>query len=328
MVTTWPRGTVGLSAAAERLAKRITQASAGRLTVKLFAANELVKAFDSFEAVSSGKAEMYHAAEYYWQNKHKGFNFFATVPLGMTSQELEAWVHFGGGQQLWDELAGQFNLKCLMAANTGVQMGGWFKDPIRSAADFKNLKMRIPGLGGEVVRRMGGTAITLPGGEIFNSLKSGKINATEWVGPYMDKDFGLHKILKNYMFPGFHEPGTCLSLGINRTFWDNLPEDDRVLIQACASAENDISMAEFTARNGLSLADLTQNYGIKLRIFPRDVWKSLAKISGEVVREVASIDRLGQRIYQSFDDFQKRISFYQQISEVSFSAYRALALDR
>jgi TRAP-type mannitol/chloroaromatic compound transport system substrate-binding protein len=324
LVTTWPRDFPALGTGADRLAKRITALSGGTLRVKLFAAGELVPAFDAFKAVASGKAEMYHGAEYYWEKNHKAFPFFAAVPLGMTAHELEAWIHFGGGQELWDELSGQFGVKALLAGNTGVQMGGWFQEPIKSLAQIKGLKMRIPGLGGEVIRRLGGEAISVPGGEILEALKTGRINAAEWVGPYNDKAFGFHTVAKIYMFPGFHEPGTGLSLGINKAFWDGLSEMDREIIKAAASAENDIMMAEYNARNGEALADLVQNHGVKLHIFPKEVWSQFAKVAREVVSELALADGLSNRIVESWTSFQKRVSEWQQISDISYTAFRSI----
>lgn len=326
LVTTWPRDFPALGTGADRLAKRITALSGGRLRVKLFAAGELVPAFGAFDAVASGEAEMYHGVEYYWDKKHKAFPFFGAVPLGMTAHELEAWVHFGGGQELWDELSAQFGIKALLAGNTGVQMGGWFQQPITSLDQIKGLKMRIPGLGGEVIRRLGGEAISLPGGEILEALKTGRINATEWVGPYNDKASGFQNVVKNYMFPGFHEPGTGISLGINKSFWDGLPETDREIIKAAASAENDIMMAEYNARNGEALADLLENHGVKLSIFPKDVWTQFAQVAQGVVSELALFDALSDRIVQSWTRFQKQVSEWQQISDISYTAFRSITM--
>jgi TRAP-type mannitol/chloroaromatic compound transport system substrate-binding protein len=326
LVTTWPRDFPGLGTGADRFAKRVTAISEGRLNVKLFAAGEMVPAFGSFDAVASGAAEMYHGAEYYWDTKHKAYPFFTTVPVGMTAHELEAWIHFGGGQELWDELAAQFGIKALLCGNTGVQMGGWFQNPITSVADIKGLKMRIPGLGGEVIKRLGGQSINVPGGEILSALKSGQINAAEWVGPYNDQAFGLQSVLKNYMFPGFHEPGTGLCVGMNKAFWDGLSDTDREIIKASASAENDMMMAEFNARNGQSLAELTENEGVKLHIFPKDVWSQVAKVSRDVISEIGLVDDISDRIVQSFTSFQKRVSNWQQISDISYTAYRSITL--
>ncbi len=324
MVTTWPRDFPGLGVGADRVAKRITALSGGRLSVKLFAAGERMGAFDVFDAVAAGEAEMYHGAEYYWDTKHKAYPFFTAVPFGMTAHELEAWIHFGDGQQLWDELAAQFGLKAFLAGNTGVQMGGWFQSPITSIEQIKDLKMRIPGLGGEVIKRLGGEAFSMPGGQIMEGLKSGLINATEWVGPYNDQAFGLHNVLKDYMFPGFHEPGTGLSLGVNKVFWDGLNETDQEIIRVAAHAENDVMMAEFNARNGQSLAELTNNHGVRLHIFPKAVWAEAAKAGRDVVRELEVVDGLSNRIVQSWTSFQARVSEWQQISDISYTAYRSI----
>lgn len=326
LVTAWPKNLPGIGTGAERLAKRITALSGGRLRVKLFAAGELVPAFGSFQAVVSGQAEMYHACEYYWDKEHKAFQFFTTVPLGMTAHEVEAWIYFGGGQELWDELSAQFGLKALLAGNTGVQMGGWYQTPIKSLDQLKELKMRMPGLGGEVIKRFGGETINTPGGEILAALKSGKINAAEWVGPYNDLALGLQTVLKTYMFPGFHEPGTAFSLGINKAFWDGLSATDQEIIKAAASTENDVMMAEFNARNGQALAELTENHGVKLHIFPKEVWAQVAKVARDVVLEIGLVDDISDRIVQSWVNFQKRVSEWQQISDISYAAYRSITM--
>jgi TRAP-type mannitol/chloroaromatic compound transport system substrate-binding protein len=222
LVTTWPRNFPALGTGAQRLADRITAASDGRIEVKLFAAGEYVPALESFEAVATGSAEMYHAAEYYWQGKHKAFNFFTSVPMGLTCMEFNAWMRFGGGQALWDELGAGFGVKGLLTGSTGVQMGGWFRNPITSMDDIKGLRMRIPGLGGEVIREIGGTAVNLAPGEIFAALQSGAIDAAEFVGPLNDLAFGFHNVLKNYLYPAFQEPGPGLALGINKAWWLSL----------------------------------------------------------------------------------------------------------
>ena len=326
MVTTWPRNFPGLGTGAQRVADRITAASGGRIEVKLFAAGELVPAFESFDAVASGAAEMYHGAEYYWQGKHKAFNFFTNVPLGFTSKELNAWIHFGGGQELWDELTADFGTKSLLAGNTGVQMGGWFREPITSLDDMKGLKIRMPGLGGETLRQIGATAVTLPGGEIFPALQAGTIDATEWVGPYNDMAFGFQKILKNYMYPGFHEPGAGLGLGMNKAWWDGQSESDQVLIRACADAENDVMMAEYDARNGDSLDRLLTEEGVTLHKFPDEVWRQIAEAAEQVVADVANVDDLAKRTYESYIAFRKSVAGWSKLSDQAYLDARADAL--
>ncbi len=325
MVTTWPRNFPGLGTGAQRVADRITACSGGRIEVKLFAAGELVPAFESFDAVASGAAEMYHGVDYYWQGKHKGYNFFGSVPLGLLAGEMMSWVHYGGGQELWDELGQQFGVKGFMAGNTGVQMGGWYRNPITSLDDFNGLKFRMPGLGGEVMRQLGASAIALPGGEIFPALQAGTIDGTEWVGPYNDLAFGFHNVLKNYMYPGFHEPGPALSVGINWSWWDGLSEADKALVEACCTAENDIMLAEFNARNGEALNKLVNEHGVQLHKFPEDVWNEIARVSDEVVRG-AGEDDLGQRIIDSYFAFRDSVRGWTSLADQAYANARTAAL--
>ena len=325
MVTTWPKNFPGLGTGAQRLADRITNGTDGRITVKLFAAGELVPPFESFDAVSQGTADMYHAAEYYWQGKSKAFNFFATVPFGLTATEVNAWIHHSGGQALWDELGADFNLKPLMAGNTGVQWGGWFNKEINSLEDFKGLKMRMPGLGGEVLRRLGAAAVALPGGEIFPALQAGTIDATEWVGPWNDLAFGFYKMTKYYYWPGFHEPGTILSCGINRGVWESLSAADQSLIESCCAADNATMLAEFNARNAGALDTLINEHGVQVRRVSDEMLKALGEQSNQVVAEVGAEGGITQRVYESFSAFRKTAIPYNERSELAYASARLLA---
>ncbi|MEL7000495.1 MAG: TRAP transporter substrate-binding protein [Pseudomonadota bacterium] len=323
MVTSWPRNFPGLGTGAQRIADRITQTSGGRLEVKLFSSGELVPAFGVFDAVASGEANMYHSAEYYFENKHRGFNFFTSVPLGLTTKEMNSWITYGGGQALWDQLSGEFGVKSLLAGNTGVQMGGWFREPVATMEDLKKLTFRMPGLGGETLRQIGANAISLPGGEIFEAVQSGRIDATEWVGPYNDLAFGIQKLLKIYMYPGFHEPGTVSSLGINRTWWDGLTDSDRTLITACAQAENDVMIAEYNANNGSSLRELLSQHEVVLQAFPQDVWSEIAKVGDQVVADAAKDDLTSAKIYTSYKRFRKSVASWSEISDQAYLRARA-----
>ena len=216
IVTTWPRDFPGLGTGAQRFAKRVQDMSDGRIQVSYFAAGERVGAFDSFDEVASGNAQAYHAADYYWKGKHPGWAYFTSVPFGLTYTEMNGWIRFGGGQELWDELAGEFGLKGLMCGNTGVQMGGWFRKEINSADDLKGLKMRIPGLGGDVMAKIGASPVSLPGGQIYENLVSGAIDATEWVGPWNDEVMKFYEAAKYYYYPGMHEPGSMLAAGLQQ----------------------------------------------------------------------------------------------------------------
>lgn len=326
MVTTWPKGLPGLQASAERIAQAITAATSNRIKVKVFAAGELVKPFESFDAVSSGVADMYHACDYYWEKQSPAFNFFTAVPFGFTADEMAAWIHFGGGQALWDELSAGFNVKALMTASTGVQMGGWFTKEVSGPDSYKGLRYRMPGLGGEVLRRMGAVVVSLPGGEIAPSLKSGAIDASEWVGPWNDMVLGLHKVSKYYYYPGFHEPGTVLCTGFNTTIWNSLSTEDRGLITSIANAEYTYSLAEFNANNAKSLDELVQDKNISIRKFDDSLLSTLGKISAEVLAELATKDPMTRKVYQSYTEFRNRAARWSELSERGYLNARSLSL--
>jgi TRAP-type mannitol/chloroaromatic compound transport system substrate-binding protein len=325
MVTTWPKNFPGLGTGAERVAADITAMTEGRLTVKVYAAGELVPPFESFDAVSTGTAEMYHAADYYWQGKHKGFNFWTAVPMGLTKPEIDAWIGVLGGQELWDELALGFNVKGIQAGNTGVQMGGWFAKEINSLEDLKGLKFRMPGLGGEVLRRLGASVVALPGGEIFPALQSGAIDGTEWVGPWNDLAFGFYKVVKNYYWPGFHEPGSSLTVGINKSVWEGLSSSDQAIIKAACQADNSFMYAEFMGNNGTALETLVNEHGVQLKEFPHEVFDEIARVSEEVVEEAAE-DDIGKRILESYKTARRQVGEWGRIAEQSYLDARKRAL--
>ena len=318
IVTTWPKNFPGMGTAVNKLVALVDQMSGGRLRIKVYGAGELVPAFEVFDAVSSGTAEMGHGAAYYWKGKSEAAQFFSTVPFGLTAQEMNAWLYYGGGMQLWEELYRPFGLVPVAAGNTGVQMGGWFNKEINSTADLKGLKMRIPGLGGEVLRRLGGTPVNLPGGEIFTSLQSGTIDATEWVGPYNDLAFGLHKAARYYYYPGWHEPGTTLECIINQKAFAGLPEDlQAVVVNACKVINMDL-LSEFTARNNAALHQLRSEHHVELRSFPESVLKELRKTADKVVAELADRDAMAKKIFASFRDFREQVTGWDDISERAY----------
>ncbi len=327
MVSTWPRDFPGLGTSAQRFAKRLTDMTDGRINVTYFAAGERVKAFDSFDEVASGNAQMYHAADYYWKGKHPGWAYFTAVPFGMTFTEINAWMRFGGGQELHDELAGGYGLKCLPCGNTGVQMGGWFRKEINSAADFKGLKMRIPGLGGDVLAKLGASPVSLPGGQIYENLVSGAIDATEWVGPWNDSFMKFYEAAKYYYYPGMHEPGAQLSLGMNKKFWDSLSKADQLIVAACAEMENSLMMSEYNAKNGASLAKLISEQGVKLRRFNDDVYDSFGEAADEVFEEVQAHSPLAKRIHESFVASRSEVGAWAKISDQEYVSQRNRVLD-
>ena len=322
MVSTWPRDFPGLGTGAQRFAQRVTDISDGRLNVEYFAGGERVKAFDSFDEVASGNAQIYHAAEYYWKGKHPGWAYFTAVPFGMTYTEINAWIRFGGGQELWDELAGESGLKCVMCGNTGVQMGGWFRKEMYSADDFKGLKMRIPGLGGDVLAKLGASPVSLPGSQIYENLVSGAIDATEWVGPWNDSVMKFYEAAKYYYYPGMHEPGSMLACGINKDFWENLSKSDQILMEAAAAMENDVMMSEYNAKNGEALAKLLAEQGVQLKRFNNEMYDAFGAAAAEVFAEVVEHSDLARRIHDSFANSRANVGAWAKISDQEYVSQR------
>ncbi|KOR29577.1 ABC transporter substrate-binding protein [Achromatium sp. WMS2] len=322
MVTAWPKNFPGLGTCANRLAQYITNMSGRRITVRIFGAGELVPAFEVFDAVSRGTAEIGHSSPYYWKGKTEVAQFFSGVPFGLNAQETNAWLYYGGGLELWTELYAQFGLIPFPAGNTGVQMGGWFNKEIKSVSDLNGLKMRIPGLGGEVLSRVGGTPVNLPGGEIFTSLQSGTIDATEWVGPYNDLAFGLYKAAQYYYYPGFHEPGTCMEAMINKAAYEALPPDLQAIIRIACQAVNMDMLSEYTLRNPIALETLVKKHNVTLRQYPDDVLRRLRTVSAEVVAEIGNKDDYSRKVYKSYSQFQTQARAWTDLSEMSYTRAR------
>ena len=318
MVTTWPKNFPGLGLAPENFAKAVAALSDGKLLVQVHGANEIVPAMGVFDAVSSGSVQMGHGAAYYWKGKIPASPFFTSVPFGLNAQEINGWLHYGGGLALWREVYAPFNLIPFAAGNTGVQMGGWFNREINSMADIQGLKMRIPGLGGEVFTRAGGEAINIPGGELFTSLQSGVIDATEWVGPYNDLAFGFHQIAKYYYYPGWHEPGPTLEIIVNREAYNSLPAHLQAVVEVAARMVNQDMLDEYTARNNQALRELIDQHGAKLRQFPEDVLAELRRISFEMYEEMAADDKVFNKVYRSYKQYLDSVRGYHALSEEAY----------
>ena len=324
MVTSWPKNFPGLGTAAVRVAERITAMTDGKFQIRVYGGGEIVHPLKCLDALQEGTAELYHSADYYYQGKSKAFNYFTAVPLGLTADEITAWIRHGGGQALWDELSAQFDVKPLLCGNTGVQMGGWFTKELTGVEDFKGLKMRMPGLGGAVITKLGGTTVTLAASDIFQALQSGTIDATEWVGPWNDLALGLYKVAKFYYYPGFHEPGSALSLGVGRKLWDSLTDSEKAIFTAAAGAENDISLAEFNANNAIALNTLVNEHGVQLRRFSDDMFRAIRTASEEVLAETGAGDDITRRVHESFMAFRKTALSWTAIADQAFANARSL----
>ncbi len=324
MVTAWPKNFPGLGTGANHLAKIIGEMSGGRLQIKVYGANELVGPLEIFDAVSRGTAQMGHGAAYYWKGKVPAAQFFASVPFGLSGHEMTGWLYHGGGMELWQEVYEPFGLLPLAVGNTGAQMGGWFNREINSLEDLKGLKMRIPGLGGEVLRRAGGLPVLLPGGEIYSSLETGAIDATEWIGPYNDLAFGLHKAAAYYYYPGWHEPGSVLELLVNKEAFAALPDDLQAIVEQAARAAYLDMLANFTAKNNLALDTLVNEHQVQVRRFPDDVLRQLRIFSAQVLAEQAENDPVTAKVYAAFTAYASRALEWDQISERAYLNARSM----
>jgi TRAP-type mannitol/chloroaromatic compound transport system substrate-binding protein len=326
LVTTWPKNLPGLGTAPETFARLVGELSDGRLTVRVYGAGEIVPALGVFDAVSGGVAEMGHGASYYWKGKIPAAVFFTAVPFGMTAQEMNGWLHYGGGEALWRETYAPFGVVPFAGGSTGVQMAGWFNREINSTEDLRGLKMRIPGLAGEVFTAAGGTAVNIPGGEVYTSMQTGVIDAVEWVGPYNDLALGLHEVAEYYYYPGWHEPGAMLEFIVNADALAALPEDLKAIVRDAARATNQDMLDEFTARNNASLETLLKEHEVKLRRLPDDVLALLKEKSDEVMARLVAGDPMARKVYASYREFLDAVRAYHAISEQAYINARTTVL--
>ena len=324
MVTSWPKNLPAIGVAPERFAELVDTMSNGRLKIKVYGANEYVDADQVFDAVSNGSAQMGHGAAYYWVGKAPAAVLFTTIPFGMTAQEMNAWIAYGGGLELWRELYEPFDVIPMACGNSGVQMGGWFNSEINTLDDLKGLVMRIPGLAGEVMQRAGAAPTTMPASELYTALQSGTIDATEWVGPYNDLALGLHDIAKYYYYPGWHEPGATIELIVNEQAFEELPSDLQKIVEVASRAINQDMLDEFMARNNAALKTLVEEHNVELRRLPDEVLLKLKEISEEVMDELANRDPLTKRIVTSYREFQTEVSQWTAIAEEAYFHARDL----
>ncbi|MGM0584207.1 MAG: TRAP transporter substrate-binding protein [Pseudomonadota bacterium] len=322
IVSTWGRDFPGLGISAQRLAERITELTEGRIVTQYFAAGERVGAFDVFDEVSSGNSQAYIGGDYYWTGKHPALAYFTAVPFGMTTPEWNAWIKYRGGQELWDELHGEFGMKALPAGSTGTQAGGWFNKEIETPADLEGLKMRIPGLGTAVMSKLGVATVSVPGGQIYESLVSGAIEATEWVGPYNDYFLKLYEAAEYYYTAGMHEPGGGLSLAMNLDFWGSLSELDRQIITAASHEEHAAQYEEALANNGTYLKRLVDEHGVKIRSFSDEVWDAFGEAAMEVFEETRDHSPLAKKIDDSFQASLREVGGYMKNFQMRYVAQR------
>jgi TRAP-type mannitol/chloroaromatic compound transport system substrate-binding protein len=320
MVTTWGRGLAGVFDAAQRAADNINGMADGALTIEVKGAGELVGAFEVFDAVTAGQADLYHGADYYFVGQHPAYAFFTSVPFGMTAQELVNWYYHDGGAAFHDELGEIFGLKSFLAGNTGAQAGGWFSKEINGPEDFNGLKFRMPGLGGLALGKLGASVQNLPGSEVYQALASGAIDGTEWIGPWADEKAGFQEITKTYYTAGFHEPGAGLSIGMNRDVFNELtPAQQKMVEIGCAEAHQ-WNLAQFLSNNGAALQRL-QSAGVKTMEFPNSVWDAFGEASNAVHQENMG-DDIYKRVYDSYMASMASSSSWIQKSDGAYTAQR------
>ena len=320
-VTSWPTALDTIYGGAVNTARFLGEITQGDVEVEVFPAGAQVGALEVYDTVSSGAFEMGHTASYYYVGKDPAHAFFTSIPFGLNAQQNNAWLLSGGGQELWNELNAPDNLIAFPAGNTGVQMGGWFNREINSADDLQGLTMRIPGLGGQVMSRAGANVQVLGGGEIFQALETGVIDATEWVGPYDDQILGFNRIAQFYYAPGWHEPGPTLGTYVNLDVYNGLPEDIQNAIQTASHAANVQMLADYDARNGTALDEIVAAGGVELRTFPTDYLATLENLANVLFAESSESSPMFAKIWEQWVPFRDSIRGFHAISEKAYLDY-------
>ncbi|MGI9509817.1 MAG: TRAP transporter substrate-binding protein [Geminicoccaceae bacterium] len=326
MVTTWPRNAPGVGVNAQRFADRVGAMSDGRLTIDLAAAGELIPAFESLDAVQQGTAELSHSAPFFWLGKSKSLNYFGSIPLGLLEGEMAAWLYFGGGMALWEEAMADFGIKPLFAGSSGISAGGWYRKEINDLEDLKGLKIRMAGLGGEVMKRLGATPVLTPPSEVFQAMATGAVDAAELIGPWNDAAFGLFEVADYYYLPGFHEVGPTAEILINQEAWEGLADDLKSIVEAAAKATAIDYNSDYRYHNVTLLPSLVDEHGVELRAFPEAVNDAIGKAAMAVLSELGDSDELTRRIHDSYMAFLRRANDYAQLFDAPIHKMRAKAL--
>ena len=322
MVTSWPEKFPGIGLGANRLAKRIEKLSNNKIKVNVYSAGELVPPFGVFDAVSSGTADLYHSAEFYWGGKNKAYPFFAAVPFGMTAEEFNSWIYLGGGQQLWDELGSNYNLKHFVVGNTGSTLFGWFKNELNTLEDISKIKIRSPGMGGDLLKSMGATPINIPGGEILQSLSSGAIDAADWSNPVMDLAFGFYKVAKYCYYPDFKKPTVSISLGMNLDKWNSLDQSIKSIIQYACQSENQEMLSDFMYKEVRAI-DKLKSLGVNFKRLPNEIVVEAKKNVSNVLDNYADTE-IGYRIRESYFNYLNLRTNYKDFDISNYLNFRKL----
>ena len=315
LATSWPAHFPIMGTGVDAFAKRCAELSGGTLEIKVYAKNILVPALQVFDATSAAQIDAFHSGVYYWKGKNPAFSIFGGMPLGLTSEEMITWMKFGGGYELWREMYGKFNLYPLIGGTTGPQMGGWFKKEINTLNDLEGLKMRIPGLGGEVMKKLGVNPVLLPAGEIFTSLERGTIDATEWVGPALDNMMGFGKAAP-YYYTGWHEPGSMLEITFNKARWEKLSKEHQAIITAASEEMTGTMLQEFRYKNAKALQELPKD--VQMKTFPKEMMDAAKIALDEVLKYESTQHADFKRVLESYQSFTALNKPWDDISTKNF----------
>jgi len=318
----WPKSLDTLFGAPDHMAKRVAEMSGGKFNIRVFAAGEIVPGLQVMDSVANGTVECGHTAPYYYVGKDPTWAFGTAVPFGLNFRQYNAWWMFGGGEQVYNEFSQSQGVVSLLAGNTGAQMGGWFRKEIKSLADLNGVKMRIGGWAGQVLSKHGLVPQQIAGGEIYQALERGTIDAAEWVGPYDDEKLGLYKVAKFYYYPGWWEGGPALHTQVNKKAWDGLPKEYQAMLTAASYEANAWMMAKYDAGNAAALKRLIAG-GAQLRIFPRDVMDAAYKTATELYAETAAKNPTFKKVHDSYMAFRNDSIAWLRVTENTFDDFMA-----
>ncbi|MEL6816255.1 MAG: TRAP transporter substrate-binding protein [Cyanobacteria bacterium J06598_3] len=320
MATSWPPSLDTIYGGAQTICDRVSALTDGRFTIDPYAAGEIVPGLQVLDAVQEGTVECGHSAAYYYLGKNQALAFGTSVPFGLNAQQQNAWYYHGGGMDIMHKLYADFNAISFPAGNTGVQMGGWFKNNIQTVGDLQGLVMRIPGLGGEVMAKLGVNVQSLPGGEIFLALERGAIDAAEFVGPYDDEKLELNEAAQYYYYPGWWEPGATLDATVNLDAWNQLPAEYQEVFKTATYEANINMLAKYDALNGAALQSLIDK-GTQLIPYSDDILKAAAEASTALLEENAGKDATFKEVYESWKTFRDTVQGWNRVNELSFSKF-------
>ena len=326
MPTTWTPALDVLQGSAQRLAKVVEEMSGGRFQIEVFPAGQIMPPLGVFDAASQGTVEAFMASTVHWPTKDPALVWFTTVPFGMNPQGMAAWFYQGDGLKLWEETYAGYNLVPRPGPAVAPQMAGWFRKKINTTADFKGLKMRIPGLGGKVVAKAGGTVVLIPGGEIYGALERGAIDASEFVGPHDDMKLGLHNTARYYYYPGWHEPGAVTEFTFNKKAYEALPVDLQRTLDHAVAAVQVYGLTDFHAKNAIALEKLKTEFKGKVEVLqlPAPVLRDLKKLAAEVMREESEKSPMARKVYSSFTKFQALVGPWDHVAEGAYHQFVAI----